>query len=159
MVCQANEVDKDIADVLPYCFEFLFRQVPRLILALPLEFGAQFTGAEEVFEVLEFAGAERQSAATESDEQSVSSDSCGDADPQPADPESAESSDEAEIESGDPWLPRIGVLDGVAQDALSGIHGRLIAAGHLVFQFRNRTTGMEYRVSHSGKQFLSRQTQ
>lgn len=59
-------------------------------------------------------------------------------------------------EKSDPWLDRICDLDGVEDERLCEIHGKLIAAGFLNFQMRNRITGLEYRVANPGKQYLTR---
>lgn len=65
-------------------------------------------------------------------------------------------SDGFERDKTDPWLDRICDLDGVEDDRLCEIHGKLIAAGFLNFQMRNRITGLEYRVANAGKQYLTR---
>lgn len=61
-----------------------------------------------------------------------------------------------DVEKGDPWVDRICELDGVEPDRLCELHGKLIAAGFISFQIRNRTTGVEYRVANAGKQYLTR---
>jgi len=61
-----------------------------------------------------------------------------------------------ERDKGDPWVDRISELEFVELDRLSELHGKLIAAGFLNFQIRNRHTGVEYRITNAGKQFLIR---
>ncbi|MFK7818345.1 MAG: hypothetical protein AB8G99_06485 [Planctomycetaceae bacterium] len=60
------------------------------------------------------------------------------------------------VEKGEPWLDRVCELDGVEDEDLCKIHGKLIAAGFLNFQIRNRITGIEYRVANAGKQYLTK---
>ena len=59
-------------------------------------------------------------------------------------------------DKGDPWVDRISELEFVELEKLSELHGKLIAAGFLNFQIRNRQTGVEYRITNAGKQFLTR---
>ncbi len=61
-----------------------------------------------------------------------------------------------DADKGDPWVDRICDLDGVEPDDLCKLHGKLIAAGFINFQMRNRTSGLEYRVANAGKQYLTR---
>lgn len=61
-----------------------------------------------------------------------------------------------ERDKGDPWVDRIAELEFVGLDRLSELHGKLIAAGFLNFQIRNRHSGIEYRITNAGKQFLTR---
>jgi hypothetical protein len=60
------------------------------------------------------------------------------------------------VEKGDPWIDRVCELDGVEAEDLCKMHGKLIAAGFLNFQIRNRITGIEYRVATAGKQYLTK---
>ncbi len=64
-----------------------------------------------------------------------------------------------DIEKGDPWINRICELDGVEADHVCVLHGKLIAAGFLNFQIRDRHTGLEYRVANAGKQYLTQKLQ
>lgn len=72
------------------------------------------------------------------------------------DDESAESGAPFEIDRSDPWVPRISQMEDVETDGLAELHGRLIAGGFLTFQIRDRITGVEYRLTNAGKQFLTR---
>jgi len=65
------------------------------------------------------------------------------------------SSAEAEDEAED-WLPRLQSAEGVDDEDLSRIHGRLIAWGFLTFRLAGRTAGIQYQISPSGKQALAR---
>ncbi len=61
------------------------------------------------------------------------------------------------VPRSDPWVARIDALRGLDDpDQLCVLHGKLIAAGLITFQIRNRQAGVEYRVSNAGKQFLNR---
>ncbi|MDA1014257.1 MAG: hypothetical protein O3A00_07355 [Planctomycetota bacterium] len=53
------------------------------------------------------------------------------------------------------WLPRLRSVDGVPQDWLSSIHGKLIAYGFLKFQLADRTAGIAYQLTSLGKQTLN----
>lgn len=56
----------------------------------------------------------------------------------------------------DGWLSRLQSVEGVDDEALSRIHGRLIAWGFLTFRLAGRTTGIQYQISPAGKQALAR---
>lgn len=78
---------------------------------------------------------------------------------EPSEPEAAvpaKSPTAFDADKGDPWVDRICDLDGVEPDDLCKLHGKLIAAGFINFQMRNRTSGLEYRVANAGKQYLTR---
>ena len=60
------------------------------------------------------------------------------------------------VEKGEPWIDRVCDLEGVEAEDLCKLHGKLIAAGFLNFQIRNRITGIEYRVANAGKQYLTK---
>lgn len=64
-----------------------------------------------------------------------------------------------DVERSDPWIDRICELDGVEPEDLCVLHGKLIAAGFLNFQIRDRHTGIEYRVANAGKQYLTKKLQ
>lgn len=76
--------------------------------------------------------------------------------PEPAAAVPAKPATPFDAEKGDPWVDRICDLDGVEPDDLCKLHGKLIAAGFINFQMRNRTSGLEYRVANAGKQYLTR---
>jgi len=59
-------------------------------------------------------------------------------------------------EEFDGWLPRLQTVEGIDEDALSRIHGRLIAWGFLTFRLAGRTAGIQYQISPAGKQALAR---
>lgn len=61
-----------------------------------------------------------------------------------------------EQDKSDPWVDRISDLEHVEPERLCELHGKLIAAGFINFQIRNRQTGIEYRIANPGKQFLTR---
>ncbi len=52
------------------------------------------------------------------------------------------------------WLPRITSLEGVDDETLSRIHGRLIAMGWLGFEVAGRTVGVRYRMTRDGCRVL-----
>ena len=53
------------------------------------------------------------------------------------------------------WISRIAVIEGVAKDELSKIHGRLIAYGFLKCDLAERTAEVVYQLTLAGKQVLS----
>jgi hypothetical protein len=53
------------------------------------------------------------------------------------------------------WVPRLRRIDGVPDDELPAIHGRLIAFGLLKFQLAGRNDGVQYQVSTAGREALS----
>jgi hypothetical protein len=53
------------------------------------------------------------------------------------------------------WISRLRDVEGVAQDRLAPIHGRLIAHGLLQFQLQGREDGVVYRVTSAGRQMLN----
>ena len=50
----------------------------------------------------------------------------------------------------DGWVPRINLSEGVSDEHLPRIHGKLIALGFLKFQLVGRTAGMHYQLSSQG---------
>lgn len=52
------------------------------------------------------------------------------------------------------WLPRVDDLDGVEPDRLPRLHGRLIAFGLIEFQLTSMTTGVVYRATRTGRDWL-----
>lgn len=54
----------------------------------------------------------------------------------------------------DGWLPRIMSVEGLDDDALPKIHGKLIAWGFLKFQLAGRGSGVVYQISPQGRQAL-----
>ncbi len=95
--------------------------------------------------------------ATEGPALSLSKDASAASEPEtlPTEP-SQPAASKPERDMGDPWVDRISALEFVELDRLSELHGKLIAAGFLNFQIRNRQTGVEYRITNAGKQFLAR---
>lgn len=53
------------------------------------------------------------------------------------------------------WVSRLREVDGVPQDHLVPVHGRLIAHGLLQFQLQGREDGVVYRVTAAGRQMLN----
>ncbi len=53
------------------------------------------------------------------------------------------------------WMSRIAVIEGVAKDELSKIHGRLIAYGFLKCDLAERTAEVVYQLTLAGKQVLN----
>lgn len=53
------------------------------------------------------------------------------------------------------WLPRLRSVEGIPQEWLSSIHGKLIAYGFLKFQLADRSAGIAYQLSALAKQALS----
>ena len=55
-------------------------------------------------------------------------------------------------EEFDGWLERISSLAGFTAEALTQIHGQLIAGGYLKFEIGNSTVGLRYQISPRGRQ-------
>lgn len=53
------------------------------------------------------------------------------------------------------WISRLREVEGVPQDRMAPIHGRLIAHGLLQFQLPGREDGVMYRVTSAGRQMLN----
>ncbi len=53
--------------------------------------------------------------------------------------------------SREKWFARLTHIDGVPDEKLAVIHGKLIALGWLQFQLRNGDEGVVYRVSPEGR--------
>lgn len=53
------------------------------------------------------------------------------------------------------WVVRLAEVADVEPEALTKIHGKLIALGFLKFQLKNRSSGVSYRVTRQGKQVLN----
>ena len=53
------------------------------------------------------------------------------------------------------WSPRIAGVEGLADEAVSAIHGKLIALGMLKFEISSRTDGVQYQLTTLGKQALT----
>jgi hypothetical protein len=52
------------------------------------------------------------------------------------------------------WSPRLCEVEGLAVEAVSAIHGKLIAMGMLKFEISSRTEGVQYQLTSLGKQAL-----
>ena len=52
--------------------------------------------------------------------------------------------------SEDRWIPRLMSIEGVSDEELSGIHGKLIAFGFLKFQLQGRE-GLSYQLTQLGR--------
>ncbi len=52
------------------------------------------------------------------------------------------------------WLPRVTSLEGIEDERLSRIHGRLIALGWLGFDVAGRDVGLRYRMTLDGRRVL-----
>jgi hypothetical protein len=52
------------------------------------------------------------------------------------------------------WSPRITVVEGLAVEQVSVIHGKLIALGMLKFEIGSRADGVHYQLTPLGKQAL-----
>jgi len=50
----------------------------------------------------------------------------------------------------DGWVPRVSSVEGLEEDHLPRIHGKLIALGMLKFQLAGRTAGVCYQISRDG---------
>ncbi len=59
-------------------------------------------------------------------------------------------------ESGPRWAARISQFANLAPEAISKMHGQLIAYGWLHFQFDESLTEMTYRVSPDGRKILKK---
>ena len=58
----------------------------------------------------------------------------------------------------DGWIPRVDAVAGIELNAMSAMHGKLIAVGFLNFRLVDRTLGVLYQVTASGKQALEMQS-
>ncbi len=56
------------------------------------------------------------------------------------------------------WLPRLHHVEGVAEEHIPRIHGKLIALGFLKFQINGRDSGVVYQVTTQARRALSRAT-
>ena len=54
----------------------------------------------------------------------------------------------------DGWLPRLKNVVGIDSGELPAIHGQLIAHGLVKFQIGDRTTGVQYQLSRSGRSIV-----
>ena len=52
------------------------------------------------------------------------------------------------------WSPRITLVEGLAAEQVSVIHGKLIALGMLKFEIGNRADGVHYQITALGRQAL-----
>lgn len=68
---------------------------------------------------------------------------------------SAQEAAKASEEEFDGWLPRIMSIEGLEDENLPRIHGKLIAVGFLKFQLAGRGSGVVYQISPQGRQALS----
>lgn len=64
----------------------------------------------------------------------------------------------AENPEHDGWLPRLHDVEGVIEEHVPRIHGKLIALGFLKFQITGRTSGVVYQVTGQARKALSRAT-
>jgi len=55
----------------------------------------------------------------------------------------------------DGWLPRVMSVEGLDEESLPRIHGKLIAWGFLKFQLAGRGTGVVYQISPAGRKILA----
>lgn len=62
--------------------------------------------------------------------------------------------DERHVAGKMEWSPRIAVVEGLAPQLLSAIHGKLIALGMLKFEIGSRADGVHYQVTGLGRQAL-----
>ncbi len=69
--------------------------------------------------------------------------------------QSAHETAKASAEEFDGWLPRIMSVDGLDDEELPRLHGKLIALGFLKFQLAGRGTGVVYQISPAGRQALA----
>lgn len=53
------------------------------------------------------------------------------------------------------WANRLSEVPGVDPSELARAHGRLIAFGMLKVQLAGRATGLQYQLTHLGRQFLA----
>jgi hypothetical protein len=58
----------------------------------------------------------------------------------------------------DGWLPRIMSVEGLEDESLPRLHGKLIAFGFLKFQLASRGTGVVYQISPAGREVLNNPT-
>lgn len=65
----------------------------------------------------------------------------------PAEPLAAEDEEQEPTARGGYWFPRLSQVDGVPDEQLAPLHGRLIAHGLLQFNLGGRDTGVRYRVT------------
>ena len=72
--------------------------------------------------------------------------------------QSAHLAAKASDEEFDGWLPRIMSVEGLKDEELPRIHGKLIALGFLKFQLAGRGTGVVYQISPVGRQALANLT-
>ena len=63
---------------------------------------------------------------------------------------------QATAEDFDGWLNRVAVVEGVKDEHLPRIHGKLIALGFLKFDLTTRTSGVRYQISQSGLRAVNR---
>ena len=56
----------------------------------------------------------------------------------------------------DGWLPRVAAVEGVRDERLTRIHGKLIALGFLKFQLAGRTAGVRYQLSRLALEAINR---
>ena len=69
--------------------------------------------------------------------------------------QSAHQTAKASAEEFDGWLPRIMCVEGLKDEDLPRIHGKLIALGFLKFQLAGRGTGVVYQISPAGREALA----
>ena len=62
---------------------------------------------------------------------------------------------QARASESDGWVSRIRGVEGVCDEELSRIHGKLIAFELLKFQLEGRTTGVRYQVARAGRELLA----
>ena len=55
----------------------------------------------------------------------------------------------------DGWMERFDTLEDIEADALTRIHGRLIATGMIKFELTSRNVGLRYQISNKGRQALA----
>ena len=55
---------------------------------------------------------------------------------------------------GERWIPRLTHVEGVPDEKLAAIHGKLIALGWLQFELQGTDQGVVYRVSQEGQSAL-----
>ena len=57
----------------------------------------------------------------------------------------------------DGWTPRIKSIEGIDDERLPRLHGKLIAIGFLKFRLTGRISGMRYQLTSLGREAHSRQ--
>ena len=62
----------------------------------------------------------------------------------------------ATTEEFDGWLDRVTIVEGVKDEHLPRIHGKLIALSFLKFDLTTRTSGVRYQMSQSGLRAVNR---